>query len=197
MLRELARTLDPDATVERFPGLARAELSRLLKQAAELLPVAPSPVRRKPETAAAELFPSPAGESAGVWVDGGSRGNPGPAGAGAVLLVKGSPRRGRGEYLGEATNNVAEYRALLLGLSLAREAGVRTLTVHADSELMVRQMTGRYRVKNPDLLRLHTEARKEAARFASVTYRHVPREENVLADRLVNQALDVRGSVTL
>ena len=95
-----------------------------------------------------------------------------------------------GEAIGTATNNVAEYRALVAGLERAAELGVDELEVRSDSELMVKQMRGEYRVKNPALQELFLDASRAARRIARVTYTHVRREHNELADRLVNEALD-------
>lgn len=130
----------------------------------------------------------------GAWTlrcDGGSRGNPGP-GAGAYVLADAGGREveARAEYLGVCTNNVAEYRALLAGLAAAARHGVRTLVVWMDSELVVRQMLGQYKVKNEGLKPLHAEARLAAARVGTVRFESVPREHNDRADRLVNEALD-------
>src|SRR5947207_2206530 len=128
------------------------------------------------------------------WVlrcDGGARGNPGPAAIACVLLdPSGRLIETRSDYLGTATNNVAEYRALIAGLEAAAQHGVDHVTVYMDSELVARQMTGAYRVKNEGLKPLHTEAQAAAARIPKVTFRTVPREENALADRLVNETLD-------
>lgn len=130
----------------------------------------------------------------GEWTlrcDGGSRGNPGPAALGYVLLdPSGRVSRERGEYIGPATNNVAEYRALIAGLKAAGEAGADPLVVVMDSELVVRQMTGEYRVKHAGLKPLHAEARLAATKLGRVRYTSVRREANVHADRLVNEALD-------
>lgn len=133
----------------------------------------------------------------GVWklyCDGASRGNPGPAGAGVVLLDPDDEIRLRyGEYLGRTTNNVAEYRALILGLKMAANLGVNNIQVYADSELLVRQLNGSYRVKAPHLLPLWQQARNELQRFATYVIAHIPRELNGLADRLANQAIDQKG----
>jgi len=99
----------------------------------------------------------------------------------------------RGEAIGVATNNVAEYSALVAGLREAAERGVVDLEVRSDSELMVKQMRGEYRVKNPDLRTLFLSASRLAGELGSVTYTHVRREHNELADRLVNEALDTLG----
>jgi ribonuclease HI len=126
-----------------------------------------------------------------LWTDGGARGNPGPAAYAYVLEADdGTVLDARGEKIGTATNNVAEYRALVAGLARAAEAGVSELEVVSDSELLVKQMRGEYRVKNRALRELFLEASRLAREVGSVSYRAVRREHNELADRLVNEALD-------
>ena len=126
-----------------------------------------------------------------LWTDGGARGNPGPAAFAYVLETEdGTVLDARGEAIGVATNNVAEYSALVAGLSRALEAGIRELEVRSDSALMVKQMRGEYRVKNKDLQSLFLDASRAAREIGRVTYTHVRREHNELADRLVNEALD-------
>jgi ribonuclease HI len=123
--------------------------------------------------------------------DGGSRGNPGPAAYGYVLeTADGTVLDARGEAIGVATNNVAEYRALLAGLESAVERGVDELEVVSDSELLVKQMRGEYKVKNEALRELLEDAHAFARRLRKVSYTAVRREHNELADRLVNEALD-------
>ena len=127
--------------------------------------------------------------------DGGARGNPGPAAIGVVLEeeeVDGRlvPLEDIAEVIGVATNNVAEYRALIRGLEAARRRGADVVRAYLDSQLVVEQMNGRYAVKHVDMKPLHAHARELAATFASVTFTHVPRAQNAGADRLVNQALD-------
>jgi len=123
--------------------------------------------------------------------DGGARGNPGPAAYGYVLEAEdGTVLAAHGERIGVATNNVAEYRALIAGLEKAVELAVGELEVVSDSELLVKQMTGEYRVKNEALRDLSLEASRLARRLGKVTYKAVRREHNELADRLVNEALD-------
>ena len=123
--------------------------------------------------------------------DGGARGNPGPAAAAYVLEAEdGTVLAERGEAIGVATNNVAEYRALVAGLRKAVELGVEEVEVVSDSELLVKQMTGEYRVKNTDLMELSLEAKRLERKFAGVRYTAVRRAKNERADRLVNEALD-------
>ena len=127
--------------------------------------------------------------------DGGARGNPGPAAYGYVLEADdGSVLDARGETIGVATNNVAEYRGLVAGLEKAAELGVEELEVVSDSELLVRQMTGEYKVKNEALQELNAEASSLARRVGKVRYTSVRREHNELADRLVNEALDAEAA---
>lgn len=126
-----------------------------------------------------------------LFTDGGSRGNPGPAAAAYVLETEdGTVLDARGETIGVATNNVAEYRALVAGLRKALELGLDEVEVVSDSELLVKQMNGDYRVKNAALIDLSLDAAHLAGQIGRVRYRAVPRTENELADRLVNEALD-------
>ena len=128
--------------------------------------------------------------------DGGARGNPGPAAIGYLLMNPGGTLvESRADYLGPATNNVAEYRALIAGLEAAARHGASPLTVCMDSELVVRQMTGEYRVKHEGLKPLHVAAREAAAKIEVLKFRSVPRADNARADHLVNEKLDkVLGS---
>ncbi len=126
-----------------------------------------------------------------VYADGAARGNPGPAGAGVHIVdARGRRVSEASRYLGEATNNVAEYRALILGLELARELGASEVELRADSELIIRQMTGEYRVRNARLQELYQQAQALEQAFHSVGYVHVPRAQNRAADRLANLAID-------
>jgi ribonuclease HI len=124
-----------------------------------------------------------------VHVDGGARGNPGPAAAAAVLRGDGVADEAS-ELLGIATNNVAEYRGLLLGLRRARELGATEVEVINDSELVAKQVNGTYKVKHPDMKPLHAQAMEALSAFGSWSIRSVPRAQNADADRLVNDALD-------
>ena len=126
-----------------------------------------------------------------VHVDGGARGNPGPAAVAAVATSsEGEPLGERKAYIGEATNNVAEYRALLLGLALARDLGAEEVEVVNDSELVARQIGGEYKVKHAGLKPLFAEAMSELRGFHKWAVRPVRREDNARADELVNEALD-------
>jgi ribonuclease HI len=126
-----------------------------------------------------------------VYTDGAARGNPGPAGAGVCIRApSGKLLAEHCRYLGEATNNVAEYRALLLGLEEAARLGASVVELRSDSQLLVRQMRGEYRVRNAVLQELHARARLLEQAFERVDYVHVPREENFDADRLANRAID-------
>lgn len=170
----LAQGLDLPAVRERF-NLTPEALQDLFRDAADLYPV----------------------QSGGVWrlfCDGASRGNPGPAGAGIVLHdPQGRLRVNTGRYLGETTNNVAEYQALLLGLEEAWKLEVKKLRIFADSELMVKQLTGRYRVKSPHLIPLWRQAVNALNQFETWDINHVPREENHLADAAANRAIDQKA----
>jgi ribonuclease HI len=127
-----------------------------------------------------------------AYIDGGSRGNPGPAGYGVRIEGSdGTLLAELNEALGVATNNVAEYRGLLAALSWAVEQGAAPLHVRSDSELLVKQMRGEYRVKHPGLQPLYREATTLVARIGKVTFEHVRRERNQEADRLANLAMDV------
>jgi ribonuclease HI len=126
-----------------------------------------------------------------LFTDGGARGNPGPAAAAYVLEAEdGTVLEARGETIGVATNNVAEYRALVAGLAKALELGIAEVEVVSDSELLVKQMKGEYRVKNAALVELSLEAARLARAIGRVRYSAVRRAENELADALVNEALD-------
>jgi probable phosphoglycerate mutase len=132
-----------------------------------------------------------------VEADGGSRGNPGPAGYGAVVFDAGTGEvlAERKEGIGETTNNVAEYRGLIAGLTAARGLGADTVAVRMDSKLVIEQMSGRWQVKHPAMQPLNAEARQLAAGFDSVTFEWIPRERNKHADRLANEAMDAQAGI--
>jgi probable phosphoglycerate mutase len=129
--------------------------------------------------------------------DGGSRGNPGPAGIGVVLRAADrTPIVTLGRFIGRATNNVAEYRALITGLQEAKKRGAKNLIIRGDSELIVKQMAGVYRVKHPDMIPLNEEAHALLAHFESHKFEHNLRHKNELADKLANLAMDRKADVT-
>ncbi|MDB5026689.1 MAG: ribonuclease [Candidatus Eremiobacteraeota bacterium] len=126
-----------------------------------------------------------------LYADGGSRGNPGPAASGAVLYAEdGEVLEEIGKFLGVTTNNVAEWTALLEGLKAALARGIDEIAIRLDSELVVKQLNGAYRVKHPGLIPLHAEAKSLLRKFARTDVRHVRRNENKAADAVVNQVLD-------
>jgi len=128
-----------------------------------------------------------------LWTDGAARGNPGPAGGGAILKsLTGEVIATESLYLGHTTNNIAEYRALLIGLERALCCGVRHIEVRADSELLIKQLRGEYRVRSEGLKPLFDAAKKLLVRFQSSKLTHVRREHNVEADRLANRGIDER-----
>lgn len=183
VLRFLAREEPLVATLGAFPQLDRAKLQRILERAAaqlegngaaELPAVVPTPRLR-------------------LYSDGVARGNPGLAGAGAILVEPSGQVVDRlGKFLGTQTINFAEYTGLLLGLKRAQELGVREVEVFADSELMIRQLGGRYQVKSPSLRPLYEEALRLLNDFERVKLVHVPREMNRAADEMSNRAIDER-----
>ena len=126
-----------------------------------------------------------------VRTDGASRGNPGPAAIGvAIEDAEGREIACHSEAIGRTTNNVAEYRAVVQGLTMLAGLGAHRAEFLLDSELVVRQLNGQYRVKDPKMVTLHAEARRLAARLGQITFRHIPRHENERADQLANEALD-------
>lgn len=131
-----------------------------------------------------------------IEFDGGSRGNPGPAGIGVIVrAADGTPLVTLGRYIGVATNNIAEYKAVIAGLEKARELGARRVQVRGDSELIIRQLRGEYRVKNPGLRPLYERAMALLAQFEHATLSHNLRHHNALADKLANLAIDRRAEV--
>ena len=136
-------------------------------------------------------------ETITIRFDGGSRGNPGPAGIGVVLLAQdNTPLVTVGRFIGRATNNVAEYKALITGLEEAKRIGARKVIIRGDSELIVKQMNGQYRVKNADLRPLYERAQDLMDEFEVAKIEHTYREDNSLADRLANLAMDRKRDVT-
>ena len=192
ILRHIGREEPLSGTVRAFPGLSREDLGRLLEAAASrlaALPPEPSPPPRAEPRGPTARVPA----NLRLFSDGAARGNPGPAGAGAVLMdAEGRVVARLGRFLGIQTNNYAEYMGLLLGLKHARSLGVKELEVLADSELLIRQLQGRYQVKSPTLRPLYEEATALLAQFPRVKLTHVPREKNKAADEMSNRAIDER-----
>jgi ribonuclease HI len=195
VLEALAASLDAGDVLSRFPGLAREQLRGIVREAAGRLPRAAT---RLTATAATPAASAAAAGVAGTWpeeviahVDGGSRGNPGEAGAGVYFQDRaGAPLQSISRYIGRATNNTAEYQALLIALARAREAGVKHLRVFSDSELLVNQVNGRYRTTVPHLQQFLQEAIRLMREIGRVDVAHVRREMNKEADALANEAMD-------
>jgi ribonuclease HI len=192
LLMELAAGTALDEAWETAGFASRAEAERALHELAASL---------RGETVAARPAPSARrtiGEEDGlgliVYVDGASRGNPGPASIAAIArLETGEELTSVSKRIGRATNNVAEYRAVIEGLKLAKDLGAARVEMRLDSELVVKQLKGEYRIKNTELQILAEAAVDEARRFSVCTYVHIPRSENGEADRLANTALDKAG----
>jgi ribonuclease HI len=187
----LARELDIVEVCRRF-GLSREALVQLFSEAATLFQKQDASTRG--DVAPKSRNPEPGTRKEGIWrlfVDGAARGNPGPAGAGAVLFDPSGEKQAQDfRYLGETTNNVAEYQAFILGLELALSLGVKNLHVSADSLLVVQQLRGAYRVKTPHLLPLWNQAHKTLQKFDAYVISHVDRSLNHEADGLANEAID-------
>jgi ribonuclease HI len=180
VLRTLAEKLDVFQTLGQFPDLSAAELRSILLRAAERMAEAEGRPRER-EGKQGQAFWE-------LFADGASRGNPGPAGAGYVLVnPAGEVVRERAVPLGRATNNAAEYFALLLGLEEALRQGAEHLRVNMDSQLVVRQLTGLYRVKNPQLGELHAKVKQLLSKLAWHDIVHIERGANRAADALANQ----------
>lgn len=188
-------------TLEQHPELSRGEIADCLRRMAgevgseEHAGAAPPPGER----AAVGQGRSRGGDGGApavrlkIFSDGAARGNPGPAGAGAVILSPDGATVARlGRYLGEATNNCAEYNGLLLGLRRALELGATEVEVYADSQLVIRQLAGQYRVRNEALRPLFDEALWLLKRFRKHSLHHIPRERNGAADEMSNRAIDER-----
>jgi ribonuclease HI len=157
---------------------------------------------KRPPKSSGRLFAEPESPSARLEgsytanIDGAARGNPGPASYGVVIRrPDGTPLESLGKYIGRHTNNVAEYYALIAALDYAAATGVKRLRVYSDSQLIVNQMKGLYKVKHPDLRPLHERAKKQAAGLEVFTIQYIPREQNREADAAANAALDNTGGV--
>ena len=190
LLRSVYRRLDLNGLLADHPQVSRAQVKEFFRRLAALLP----PETERPAAVAQDEALSrreyPASKVI-LHIDGGSRGNPGPAGCGAVLLdTAGRVLAEESRFIGRATSNEAEYHALLLGLQAAHRRGASEVTVRADSQLLVRQINGAYKVKSPKLMPLFQAAREALQAFDAWRAEHVPREMNAHADSLANRAMD-------
>lgn len=190
ILGSLAGHLDIQRLLAEYPALGRDGLSALIAESARMLgpvtikPVHPEPRPKPGVTGRRKLI---------MHTDGASRGNPGESGIGVFIEEDGGQVVAKlARYMGTATNNQAEYTALLEGLAEAHALGADEVEVYADSELMVKQVNGLYKVKNPDLQTKHAEALKLLACFRRHLVKYVPREQNREADALANEAIDKR-----
>ncbi|MFQ5479900.1 MAG: ribonuclease HI family protein [Thermodesulfobacteriota bacterium] len=190
LLSSLAKTLDLEKSIKEL-NISKAEAGKILKGVCITLRALPRSAPM-PGAPLVKKAPSPSkGKSYELYVDGGSRGNPGPSGAGAVIIdPSGVAVKRLKKRLGRGTNNRAEYMALIMGLKAARALGVEFINIFADSELMVRQVSGRYKVKSPILKPLYTEVMALLSLFAAVKISHIPRASNKEADSLANEAMD-------
>lgn len=177
LLRAVYRHLDREALRRELPSVSTADVKRLFQRVANELGAAnPGKLQR-----------------AILYTDGGSQGNPGPAACACVLQDgAGNTLRERASYLGRATSNVAEYRALLLGLEAARELGAGEVQVRTDSELLAKQISGAYKVRHSGLKPLHAQVMEALSRFAKWQVRHIPRGQNKRADALVRAEINAR-----
>jgi len=190
VIQQLAQHLPDDMLQQIFPD-TRPQTVRALLLDKDLLPSEKKEGKKNTE---AKTQRKVLGRCK-VFSDGASRGNPGLAGAGVVLYDdQGKELCAKTDFLGQCTNNVAEYRALILGLQTAQERGCQSLELFLDSELVVRQMRGQYKVKNKTLKPLFSEAQKLLEEFGQYTISHIPRALNKRADELANQAIDTRNT---
>ena len=181
ILNYLADSLSFAKTDQRFPAVSLDEIRNILRESAQ---------QCEQEQGIAHSYP---GTEFLLYTDGASRGNPGKAGAGSVVLdSEGQIVDESKKYLGKNTNNAAEYRALIHGLGQVLKAGGRRVHVFSDSELMVKQLKGTYKVRNKELILLHKEVNDLLKKFTSYDIKHINREQNRHADRLANEAIDQR-----
>lgn len=184
ILSDLAETLDFKETFKINPEISSDEMKSLLKEASLVFADYPSK-EKSSETCASHLL---------IMTDGASRGNPGDAGVGVIIKDAGGCIIKRiGKFIGIATNNAAEYEALILAIESARELGAEKITLYSDSELLVKQIKGEYKVKNEGLKPLYNKAVNILKYFKSYSIMHINREYNKEADKLANQAIDKKG----
>jgi ribonuclease HI len=196
----IAEVEDLDRTLARFPDLSKKELTSILRGERPQLELFEPLSIEKPsaEGKGARSRPlEPEREILYIWTDGASRGNPGPASIG--VMIKNADKKtlaAKGQVIGRRTNNVAEWEAVRYALECAVHLRAKKVHLRADSQLVIRQLTGEYRVKNEDLRPIYEAVKTLEARIAKgVVYEHVPREENREADHLANVALDEAGDV--
>jgi len=189
IVNALADSMEAGAVMEKYPGLTIERLREVLRDAAgsfgrdEVVEL--HPPRRK--------HAAPAGGTVIIHTDGASRGNPGLAGLGALIEDEDGQVLGAvSKFLGETTNNQAEYMAVIEGLKAALELGAGTVELRADSELVVKQINGQYKVKKPELKPRHAEVMGLLEKFGSYVVKYIPREKNAAADALANEAIDKR-----
>jgi ribonuclease HI len=197
LLRAIGRLEPLDATLASFPGLTVDRARRLLASAANSCEGASGPPAEPPSASGGKRNDEPPSARGArvlrVFSDGAARGNPGLAGAGAVLtLPSGEVVERLGLFLGRQTNNHAEYMGAILGLERARALGAEEVELLADSQLLIRQLGGRYQVRSPTLRPLYQQARALLADFRRHSLTHLPREENREADAMSNRAIDER-----
>lgn len=195
ILLTLSKKLPDDLLCVLFPDMQPTEVRDFLRTAAKKIPATFLPRQQSLNFAPAKkkITKTTSLTKLTLFTDGASRGNPGKAGAGIHLLDKnGEEIAAKGFYLGECTNNMAEYKALILGLTEAKNFGNKEITIYLDSELIVRQLQGRYKVKDAKLKPLYAEVTELLADFKSYKVGHVPRKENQRADELANQGIDDR-----
>ena len=182
-LKNLAETLDLAKTMKDFPEVNSQDIRLFLLKLADNFKTT-----RHIPTSAHLMSES---STVNIYVDGASRGNPGEAGVGFIIVTTdGKVLKEAGRYLGRTTNNVAEYQALIIALKEAKSLGAEAIKIFADSELMVKQIKGEYKVKSAGLLPLYQEAKALLMEFSRYDIIHINREKNTEADRLANQAID-------
>jgi len=185
LLKAIYQTIQWDRLYEIMPDATRTDVDELLRRLAKSLPPAPDSAGSEAEGQAIKKV---SGKSAVLYVDGASSGNPGPAGIGMrITTLGGEEVFSWGESIGKATNNIAEYRALIAGLQKAYDLEVRSIRCFSDSELVVKQIQGKYRVKAPALGPLHGQVMDLLKRFTDWQIKHIPREQNRQADKLASR----------
>lgn len=198
-LELLSVTLDVESAIKEL-GITKEQASEILRSVASKKAAEARARRNEPSVEPCRIAAEPHKEAAGkrqvysINVDGASRGNPGKAGAGAVIKDgRGNAVKKLKAYIGIATNNAAEYSAIIMALKAAKEMGIKEIKVFADSELMVKQLNGVYRVKSEDLKPFYLKAMELIKGFESCKIAHVYREDNSVADALANEAIDGAG----